>query len=142
MSGRKIACPKCGRYFGHPGVLDHMRDVHGISRRDAGNLVAAMPPPAPVPEDDDDGMVATFRAMTQATKERRAAMLEQADTEGWEELTEYHYRRWFGATRVDWWPSGGKAQVFVSGSGQYPRMVYGAARVAKLVAELKEAGHG
>lgn len=138
MSRGSIPCPRCGRFFGPVGVLDHMRDLHGISRRDAGNLVAAMPPrPAPLQEDDDGGMVETFRAMSQATKEHRAAMLEQADTEGWEQLTEWHYRRWFDETRIDWWPSGGKAQVFLRGSGKPPRMVYGHRRVAELVRELK-----
>ncbi len=79
-----------------------------------------------------------FNAMKAATKEHRAAMLAQADTAGWQALTEYHFRRQFGATRVDWWPSGGKAQVFVKGSGKPPRMVYGHRRVAALIADLKE----
>lgn len=134
---KTIPCPECGRLFGPTGVLDHMRDVHGITRREAGNLVAAMPA-RPAPAEDDGNMADTFRAMDQATKEHRAAMLEQADTAGWEALTDYHYRRWFDGTRVDWWPSGGKAQVFIPFSGSPPRMVYGHRKVAELVAGLKE----
>ncbi len=79
----------------------------------------------------------TFEALKAATKEHRANMLAQADTTGWEELTEWHFRRHFGQTRVDWWPSGGKAQVFVKGSGKPPRMVYGHGRVAAMIAKLK-----
>lgn len=84
----------------------------------------------------------TFAAMKAATKQHRAEMLEQADTSGWEQLTEWHYRRQFGKTRVDWWPSGGKAQVFVKGSGKPPRMVYGHRNVNALIARLKEQAHG
>ena len=80
----------------------------------------------------------TFAAMKAATKEHRANMLAAADTEGWQQLTEWHYRRQFGKTRVDWWPSGGKAQGFVKGSGRPPRMVYGHGRVNALIANLKE----
>ncbi|MEG0181979.1 MAG: hypothetical protein RR704_00785 [Stenotrophomonas sp.] len=79
----------------------------------------------------------TFNAMKAATKEHRAEMLAQADTTGWEELTEWHFRRQFGKTRVDWWPSGGKAQVFEKGSGRPPRMIYGHGRVAALITKLK-----
>lgn len=137
----RLPCPRCGRHFSRQGVLDHMRDLHHISRRDAGNLVAAAQAKAerlakPVPEDDND-LGSMFRAHREATREHRAAMLASADTEGWEELTEYHYRRWFYDTRVDWWPSGGKAQVFTKGSGRPPQMVYGHRRVAALVERLK-----
>lgn len=90
--------------------------------------------------DDEHDLAATFKAMRDANKEHRASMLEKADTTGWEELTEYHFRRWFGSTRVDWWPSGGKAQTWTKGAGKPPRMIYGHARVAGYVASLaKEA---
>ncbi len=75
--------------------------------------------------------------MKEATRLHRAEMLAAADTSGWLALTEYHYRRQFGAVRVDWWPSGGKAQVFEKGKGA-PRMVYGHGRVNSLIAGLKE----
>lgn len=86
--------------------------------------------------DDENDLAATFKAMREATREHRANMLEQADTTGWEELTEYHFRRWFGNTRVDWWPSGGKAQTWTKGAGKSPRMVYGHRKVADLVKRL------
>jgi len=78
-----------------------------------------------------------FGAMREATKQHRAQMLEQADTKGWEEITEYHYRRHFGPVRIDWWPSGGKCQVFQKGKGA-PRMVYGHCRTNQLIAKLKK----
>ncbi|QZI85859.1 hypothetical protein CPT_Suso_056 [Stenotrophomonas phage Suso] len=141
MSNGDIPCPRCGRYYSRQGVLDHMRDLHHITRRDAGNLVAAAqaqakPKPKPA-QDDDDGAAWVFRALAQQNKEHRAAMLAKADTTGWQQLSPYHYRRWFYDTRVDWWPSGGKAQVFTKGSGQPPQMVYGHRRVAALVERLK-----
>lgn len=74
-----------------------------------------------------------FGAMREATKAHRAKKLAEADTTGWQALSEYHFRRSFGSTRIDWWPSGGKAQVFVKGSGRPPRMVYGHANVRKLI---------
>lgn len=144
MSNGDTPCPRCGKYFSSQGVLDHMRDYHHISRRDAGNLVAAAkavakPKPKPVPDEDDGAWL--FRAMDQRNKEHRAAMLAKADTTGWQELSPYHFRRWFYDTRVDWWPSRGKAQVFTKGAGKAPEMVYGHRRVANLVERLKGVAH-
>jgi hypothetical protein len=66
----------------------------------------------------------------------RARMLEKADTTGWEALSPYQFRRNFGQTRVDWWPSGGKAMVWEPGQKQ-GRMVYTHRKVNALIARLK-----
>lgn len=78
----------------------------------------------------------TFNAMKAATKEHRATMLDKADTEGWEALSPHHFRRVFGTTRIDWWPSGGKAMVWRNGQKQ-GRMVYTHRKVNALIAQLK-----
>ncbi len=78
-----------------------------------------------------------FEAMREATRQHRAEKLAQADTTGWHAHTEWHFSRRFGDTRVDWWPSGGKAQVHTKGSGKPPRMVYGHRKVDQLIAKLK-----
>lgn len=71
-----------------------------------------------------------FNAMKQRTKEHRAKMLEQADTEGWTAHTEYHFSQVFNGKRMDWWPSGGKAMY----DG---KMIYGHAKVNALIKKLK-----
>ena len=75
------------------------------------------------------GMGDLFNSMKQANKEHRAKMLEKAVTTGWTKHTDYHFSRYFGGCRVDWWPSGGKAKY-------KERMVYGHRKVATLVARL------
>lgn len=155
----KTKCPRCERLFGNEGLRAHLPAKHGISWRqhqnalareaaraqrvDAGLDPANVKHLASVPttsiEEDDDDLGAMFRAQREATKEHRAKMLEQADTTGWEELTEFHFRRYFGDTRIDWWPSGGKAMRHVKGSGRPPFMVYGRGNVARMIGKLKEA---
>lgn len=83
-------------------------------------------------------MAEMYRAMDAANKQHREQMLAEADVKGWEAHSEYHFHRFFGKTRVDWWPSGGKAQVHTKGSGTPPRMVYGRKRVAALIEQLKK----
>jgi hypothetical protein len=72
----------------------------------------------------------TFRAMDAATKAHRAEMLAKADTTGWTRHTEWHFSRYFGRDRMEWWPSGGKAKW-------RGKMVYGHRRVNDLIAKLK-----
>lgn len=71
-----------------------------------------------------------FSAMRGATQQHRREMLAKADTAGWHCHTEYHFSRVFDGERMDWWPSGGKAQF----KGQ---MIYGHRRVNALIAKLK-----
>lgn len=71
-----------------------------------------------------------FNAQRGATKEHRAKKLAEANTEGWTKHTEWHYSRDFNGYRMDWWPSGGKAQFM-------GRMVYGHRKVAAAIARLK-----
>lgn len=51
--GGKVPCPECGtRVGGRPGVMSHMRRLHGVTLADweAANGPAGLaPPPAPVP---------------------------------------------------------------------------------------------
>jgi hypothetical protein len=76
-----------------------------------------------------------FNAQQAATKRHRAEMLAKADTAGWTKHTDWHYSRTFNGKRMDWWPSGGKAQF----DG---RMVYTHRRVNALIARLtKESSH-
>ncbi len=72
-----------------------------------------------------------FNAQRAATKEHRAEMLGKADTTGWKQHTPWHFSRMFGAKRVDWWPSAGKAQI----NGR--EMVYGHRKVNAFIAKLK-----
>lgn len=71
-----------------------------------------------------------FNAMRDGTKAHRAKMLAGANTEGWQRHTEWHYSRMFNGKRMDWWPSGGKAQY----DG---RMVYGHRKVNALISKLQ-----
>ena len=73
-----------------------------------------------------------FNAMKESTKAHRAEMLKKANTEGWNRHTEWHYSRTFNGKRMDWWPSGGKAQY----DG---RMIYGNRKVNAKIAELLKA---
>lgn len=77
-----------------------------------------------------------FNEMRKAVQAHRARMLERADTTGWDALSPYQFRRTFGQTRVDWWPSGGKAMVWEPGQKQ-GRMVYTHRKVNALIARLK-----
>ena len=77
-----------------------------------------------------------FNGMQERTRQHRAHMLQQADTTGWQALSEYQFRRQFGQTRIDWWPSGGKAMVWEIGRKQ-GRMVYTHRKVNALIARLK-----
>lgn len=77
-----------------------------------------------------------FNAMRANVKEHRARMLDRADTEGWEQVTPYHYRRTFGAVTLDWWPSGGKAMSRMK--GKPPVMIYTHRKVNALIARLKK----
>lgn len=77
----------------------------------------------------DDDLGELFRAQREATRQHRADMLQKADTTGWTRHTEWHFSRYFGKERVDWWPSGGKAK-------HQMKMVYGHRRVAELIARL------
>jgi hypothetical protein len=70
-----------------------------------------------------------FNAMRDSTKAHRAEMLAKANTEGWTRHTAWHYSRAFGAQRMDWWPSGGKAMF----DG---RMIYGHRKVNAKIATL------
>ena len=74
----------------------------------------------------------TFNAMRAATKEHRARKLAEANTEGWTQHTPWHFSRTFNGERVDWWPSGGKAQ-------HKGRMIYGHRKVNALIARLTAA---
>lgn len=73
-----------------------------------------------------------FNAMKARTKEHRRTMLAKADTTGWTKHTDWHYSCQFSGDRVDWWPSGGKAQY-------RGRMVYGHRKVAALITRLTAA---
>ena len=70
----------------------------------------------------------TFNAMKESTKQHRKDMLAKADPAGWTQHTEWHWSRMVGSKRLNWWPSGGKAQF----DG---RMVYGHRKVAALIAK-------
>lgn len=71
-----------------------------------------------------------FNSMREATKKHRAAMLAAANTGGWTMHTPWHFSRIFSDNRrMDWWPSGGKAQF----DG---RMIYGHKKVNALIARL------
>jgi len=76
-----------------------------------------------------------FNTMREQTREHRARMLQRADTEGWEQITPYHYRRTFGAVTIEWWPSGGKAMSRMK--GKPPVMIYTHRKVNALIARLK-----
>jgi hypothetical protein len=73
-----------------------------------------------------------FNDMKENTKAHRAEMLRKANTEGWKRHTEWHYSRTFNGKRMDWWPSGGKAQY----DG---RMIYGHHKVNAKIAALLNA---
>ena len=78
---------------------------------------------------DQDTMGDFFNAMRKNTRAHRAKMLSKANTDGWHQHTPYHYSRVFSGKRIDWWPSGGKAQY----DG---RMVYGHRKVNALINSL------
>jgi len=71
-----------------------------------------------------------FNAQRAATKAHRAKMLAKANTEGWTKHASWHYSREFNGKRMDWWPSGGKAQY----AG---KMVYGHRQVNALISKLQ-----
>lgn len=71
-----------------------------------------------------------FGAVRERTRLHHAAMLDKADVAGWTRHTAYHFSRKFGKTRVDWWPSSGKAMVD-------NKMVYGHKKVNALIERLK-----
>ncbi len=51
-------------------------------------------------------MIALSRLRKEQGKERRATNLATANTEGWQQLSEHHFRRRLAAGGyVDWWPS-------------------------------------
>jgi hypothetical protein len=70
-----------------------------------------------------------FRTQAEATKRHRAEMLAKADTSGWTRHTDFHFSRYYGRDRIEWWPSGGKAKF-------KGRMVYGHRKVNELIARL------
>lgn len=72
-----------------------------------------------------------FSAMHEQTRKHRAKKLEQADVDGWTRHTDYHFSRVFDGFRMDWWPSGGKAQY-------KGKMIYGHTKVNARIKTLKE----
>lgn len=79
-----------------------------------------------------DDMGAAWHAARGANKAYRAQMLARAKTGGWTQHTPYHFSRIFDGGRMDWWPSGGKAQF-------QGRVVYGHRKVNALIARLLSA---
>lgn len=62
--------------------------------------------------DDDEPDAAQFwRAHKAEVRRHRQQALAKADVTGWTKVTPYHFRRFFGPVRVEWYPSGGKALI-------------------------------
>ena len=71
-----------------------------------------------------------FRDLREHERARRQAALDAADTAGWTQHTPYHYSRQFGRSRMEWWPSSGKARLD-------NRMIYGHGRVLQIIEKLE-----
>lgn len=56
-------------------------------------------------------MADTFNALKEHNKCQRAKRLQAASTEGWSKHTEYHWYRFVGDKKINYWPTTGLVMI-------------------------------
>jgi hypothetical protein len=85
-------CQVCGEYIG---------EGDGIPRTCAGCGGRG----------DGSGKRERRKRQRQRRAQRQREQLRNANLDGWEKLTDYHYRRTIDGKIVNWWPSTGKWSI-------------------------------